>query len=66
VEINEFNRNIERWECNSESNPAATATIDAKDKAIEFHRKASTTIAHNPPAAYAVPFAKKKLASLPS
>ena len=37
-----------------------------KDKAIEYYRKASTAIAHNPPAAYAVPFAKKKLASLPS
>jgi tetratricopeptide (TPR) repeat protein len=37
-----------------------------KDKAIEFYRKASTAIAHNPAAAYAVPLAKKKLASLPS
>jgi len=37
-----------------------------KDKAIEFYRKASTAIAHNPPAAYAVPLAKKKLASLPN
>jgi tetratricopeptide (TPR) repeat protein len=35
-----------------------------KDKAIEFYRKVSTAIAHNPPAAYAVPFTKKKLASL--
>jgi tetratricopeptide (TPR) repeat protein len=34
------------------------------DKAVEFYRKASTAIAHNPPAAYAVPLAKKKLASL--
>jgi tetratricopeptide (TPR) repeat protein len=37
-----------------------------KDKAIEYYRKASAAIAHNPPTAYAVPFAKKKLASLPS
>ena len=37
-----------------------------KDKAIEFYHKASTAIAHNPPAAYAVPLAKRKLASLPS
>ncbi len=37
-----------------------------KEKALEFYRKASAAIAHNPPAAYAVPFAKKKLASLPS
>jgi len=37
-----------------------------KDKAIEFYHKASTAIAHNPPAAYAVPLAKKKIASLPS
>src|SRR5437762_2527439 len=37
-----------------------------KDKAMEFYRKASTAIAHNPPAAYAVPLAKKKLAKLAS
>jgi len=35
-----------------------------KAKAVEYYRKASTAIAHNPPAAYAVPFSKKKLASL--
>jgi tetratricopeptide (TPR) repeat protein len=34
-----------------------------KDKAAEFYRKAATTITHNPPAAYALPLAKKKLAS---
>ena len=34
------------------------------DKAIESYRKAATAIVHNPPAAYAVPFARKKLASL--
>jgi tetratricopeptide (TPR) repeat protein len=32
------------------------------EKAFEFYRKASTASSHNPPAAYAVPFAKKKLA----
>lgn len=32
-----------------------------KDKAAEFYRKAASTTAHNPPAAYARPFAKKKL-----
>jgi len=32
-----------------------------KDKALEFYRKASTTTAHNPAAAYALPLAKKKL-----
>jgi tetratricopeptide (TPR) repeat protein len=37
-----------------------------KDKAIEFYRKASGAIAHNPSAAYAVPFAKKRIASLGS
>jgi len=37
-----------------------------KGKAVEYYRKASTAIAHNPPAAYAVPFAKKRIASLPS
>jgi tetratricopeptide (TPR) repeat protein len=35
-----------------------------KDKAIEFYGKASGAISHNPAAAYAVPFSKKKLASL--
>jgi len=37
-----------------------------KGSALEYYREASTAIAHNPPAAYAVPLAKKKLASLPS
>jgi tetratricopeptide (TPR) repeat protein len=37
--------------------------LGEKDKAIEFYRKAAAATAHNPPAAYAVPFAKKKLAS---
>lgn len=36
--------------------------LGEKDKAIESYRKAAAAIAHNPPAAYAVPFAKKKLA----
>jgi tetratricopeptide (TPR) repeat protein len=35
-----------------------------KDKALEFYRKASAAISHNPTAAYAVPFAKKRIASL--
>ena len=35
-----------------------------KGKAVEFYRKASAATAHNPPAAYAVPFSKKKLAEL--
>ncbi len=34
-----------------------------KEKAQEYYRKASTAVGHNPPAAYAVPFAKKKLSS---
>ena len=34
-----------------------------KDKAMEYYRKAASARAHNPPAAYAVPFAKKKLGS---
>jgi tetratricopeptide (TPR) repeat protein len=34
-----------------------------EQKALEYYRKASTAIAHNPAAAYAVPLAKKKLAS---
>ena len=32
-----------------------------KAKATEYYRKASTATSHNPPAAYARPFAKKKL-----
>ena len=32
-----------------------------KDKAAECYHKAAAAIAHNPPAAFAVPFAKKKL-----
>jgi len=35
-----------------------------KDKAVEYYRKASKATAHNPPAAFAVPFAKKRIASL--
>ena len=37
-----------------------------EEKAVEYYRKASTAIAHNPAAAYAVPLAKKKIASLAS
>jgi tetratricopeptide (TPR) repeat protein len=37
--------------------------LDEKEKAIESYRNAAAAIAHNPPAAYAVPFAKKRLAS---
>jgi tetratricopeptide (TPR) repeat protein len=33
-------------------------------KALEYYRKASAAISHNPAAAYAVPFAKKRIASL--
>ena len=32
-----------------------------RDRAMELYRKAAAARAHNPPAAYAVPFAKKKL-----
>jgi tetratricopeptide (TPR) repeat protein len=38
--------------------------LGEKDKAIESYRKATAAIAHNPPAAYSVPFARKKLAIL--
>jgi tetratricopeptide (TPR) repeat protein len=38
--------------------------LGEKDKAIEFYGKASGAFSHNPAAAYAVPFSKKKLASL--
>lgn len=35
-----------------------------RDKAVEFYQKAAAAISHNPPAAYAVPFARKRLAIL--
>jgi len=35
-----------------------------KDKALELYRLAASAFTHNPPAAYAVPFAKKRLAEL--
>lgn len=35
--------------------------LGEKDKAMEYYRKAAATNAHNPPAAYAKPFAQKKL-----
>jgi tetratricopeptide (TPR) repeat protein len=35
--------------------------LGEKEKALECYRKASTTTAHNPPAAFARPFARKKL-----
>ena len=40
-------------------------TVGEKDKAIEFYSKAATAIVHNPTAAYAVPFSKKKLVRSP-
>ena len=33
-------------------------------KAIEFYRKAAAAVVHNPPAAYAVPYARRRLAEL--
>lgn len=35
-----------------------------RDKAIESYQKAAAAISHNPPAAYAVPFSRKRLAVL--
>ncbi|HLH40292.1 MAG TPA: hypothetical protein VKX39_14175 [Bryobacteraceae bacterium] len=32
-----------------------------RDKAMEYYRKAASARGHNPPAAYAIPFARKKL-----
>jgi tetratricopeptide (TPR) repeat protein len=37
-----------------------------KSKAVEFYKKAATAISHNPPAAYAVPYSKRKLSQLGS
>ena len=38
--------------------------LGQKDEAMEFYEKAAAATSHNPPAAYAVPFSKKRLASL--
>lgn len=38
--------------------------MNDKEKAIESYRKAAAAIFHNPPAAYAVPFSRKRLSSL--
>jgi tetratricopeptide (TPR) repeat protein len=35
--------------------------LGEKEKSMEYYRKASVASSHNPPAAYAVPFARKKL-----
>jgi len=35
--------------------------LGEKEKSVEYYRKASGASSHNPPAAYAVPFARKKL-----
>ena len=32
-----------------------------EEKAVDYYRKAAAAISHNPAAAYAVPFSKKKL-----
>jgi tetratricopeptide (TPR) repeat protein len=37
------------------------AKLGEKDKAMDYYRKASTASSHNPAAAYAVPFGRKKL-----
>jgi len=37
--------------------------LGEKDKAMDYYKKASRTTAHNPPAAYAVPYARRKLAA---
>lgn len=37
--------------------------LNKRDQAMECYRKAAAAKAHNPPAAFAVPFARKKLAS---
>jgi tetratricopeptide (TPR) repeat protein len=40
--------------------------LGQKEKSTESYRKAAAAIDHNPPAAYAVPFARKRLASAAS
>jgi tetratricopeptide (TPR) repeat protein len=38
--------------------------LNDTEKALEFYRRAAATTAHNPPAAFAQPFAKKRIAAL--
>ena len=57
-ELSKANRNDPFIQCMLAQ---AYEKLGEKEKAREIYRKASTTSAHNPPAAYAVPFAKKKL-----
>jgi tetratricopeptide (TPR) repeat protein len=38
--------------------------LGEKEKAVEYYRKAAGAISHNPPAAYAVPYATGRLAAL--
>jgi tetratricopeptide (TPR) repeat protein len=38
--------------------------LGEKGKAVEYYRKAAAAISHNPPAAYAVPYSKGRLAAL--
>jgi len=40
--------------------------LGEKNKAVEWYRKASAAIAHNPPAAYAIPFSRRRIAALGS
>jgi tetratricopeptide (TPR) repeat protein len=35
--------------------------LGEKEKAMEYYRKAAAATGHNPPAAYARPFARKKI-----
>lgn len=38
--------------------------LSQKDKAIELYKKAAAATSHNPPAAYAIPFSKRRLAAM--
>jgi len=40
--------------------PPGHEKLCEKDKALGYYRKASMAVSHNPPAAYSVPFAKKR------
>jgi len=57
-ELNQANQNDPFIQCMIGE---AYEKLGEKDKALEYYRKVSTAISHNPAAAYAVPFAKKKL-----
>jgi tetratricopeptide (TPR) repeat protein len=66
--LGDYNRALADLQKANQSDPFIQALLGQtyeklgnKEKAIECYRKAAATTAHNPPAAYAQPFARRKL-----